>query len=331
MRTELNPIRFRRVQEPHQHRWSLILAGGDGKRLLPLTRMIAGDDRPKQFCTLVGDQTLLDRTEERVHMVVPARQTMVIVTEAHENFYAARFGDAHRAPLVVQPMNRGTAPAILYGLERLHQLDPQGVAAVFPSDHHIADERAFATDLETAFAAAESHPDCVLLLGIAPDSAEVGYGWIEPGAPLGDGQIDSIRHVRRFWEKPSQPLADELFDRGCLWNSFVMIGRVGKFLSLIERALPQLMRSFASIRSTYSSAREGAALRDLYSRIESINFSERVLSVFPGDLAVLRSANLGWSDLGEAHRVIAVLDSNGVKPEWTHAYAGQAAHCAVGV
>lgn len=331
MSTELNSIRYRGDQQSHRHRWSLILAGGDGKRLLPLTRMIAGDDRPKQFCTFVGGQTLLDQTEERVHMVVPARQTMVIVTEAHEDFYATRFGDSHRAPLIVQPMNRGTAPAILYGLERLHKMDSQGIAAVFPSDHHIADERAFAADLETAFAAAESHPDCVLLLGIAPDSAEVGYGWIEPGGPLGDCQIDSIRRVSRFWEKPSQPLADQLLERGCLWNSFVMIGRVGKFLSLIQRALPQLVCSFASIRSTYHSVRESAALRDLYSRLESIDFSERVLAAFPGDLAVLRSANLGWSDLGEASRVLAVLDRNGVKPEWTHAFAGQAAHCAAGV
>lgn len=321
MRTELNSIRSRRVQERHHHRWSLILAGGDGTRLLPLTRIIAGDDRPKQFCTLLGGQTLLDQTENRVRMIVPARQTLVIVTKAHEDFYGARSGDAHASPLVVQPMNRGTAPAIIYGMERLHEVDPQGVAAVFPSDHHIADERAFAADLETAFAAAEAHPDWVLLLGIAPNSPEAGYGWIEPGAPLDDGQIDSIRRVSCFWEKPSQLLAGELLKRGCLWNSFVMIGKVSKFLSLIQRTLPQLMRSFASIRPTYRTTGESSAVRDLYSRISPINFSERVLSACPDELAVLRSANLGWSDLGEASRVFAVLGRKGIKPELSRAYA----------
>jgi mannose-1-phosphate guanylyltransferase len=327
VRTEAYPVNSRAAYDRFRHRWGVILAGGDGKRLLSLTRMIAGDDRPKQFCTIVGGETLLDQTRSRVRRIVRTQQTLVVVTKAHEQFYRGMTHDTYGSQVLVQPANRGTAPAIAYSLERLNGLDPNGIVAIFPSDHHVADEAAFTSDLETAFAAAEARADRVLLLGVSPDYPEAEYGWVEPGAPLGGKLPDTIRGVSCFWEKPSPSLASALMKRGCLWNSFVMIGRVGTFLRLIQRALPKLMSSFEPIRSTYLTAREDAAVRELYSRIPSSGFSDRVLAAYPGDLAVLRGANLGWSDLGEPSRVLAVLDRKGIKPEWTYAYVGQDAHC----
>jgi mannose-1-phosphate guanylyltransferase len=183
---------------------------------------------------------------------------------------------------------------------------------MLPSDHHFADDTAFTADLETAFEAVETRPDRVMLLGITPEYPEVEYGWIEPGAPLGGGLPDAFCYVSRFWEKPSRPVALSLMNRGCLWNSFVMIGKVETFLALIRRALPKLMRAFESTILL----RDQAGLFEIYSSITSSNFSDEVLSTHPSDLAVLRSANPGWSDLGETSRVLSVLDRKGVKPEW---------------
>ena len=105
-------------------------------------------------------------------------------------------------------------------------------------------------------------------------------------------------------------------ERGCLWNSFVMVGRVQAFLNLLRHALPSLVEAFESIRSSFFTPSEPEALVDLYSDIGSTNFSQDVLSIQPNGLAVLRATGLGWSDLGEPGRVLSVRERKGVQTEW---------------
>jgi len=217
--------------------------------------------------------------------------------------------------LLIQPSNQGTAPAILYSLLRLREMDPKGVVAFFPSDHHFSDDEAFASHVDSAYAAAASRPDVVVLLGIPPETPEMEYGWIEPGIPLGAPVPDSVCSVSCFWEKPQGALASDLMDRGCLWNSFVMVGHVDAFLNLVRHALPRLLEAFESIRSSLFTAYERTALSELYSSIGATSFSQDVLSVQPNDLAVLRASGLGWTDLGEPYRVRSVLERRGVRME----------------
>src|SRR3972149_5398964 len=102
---------------------------------------------------------------------------------------------------------------------------PPPPVAIFPSDHYVSDDAAFMAHVAAAFEAALARPDLIILLGIRPDRPEVEYGWIEPAdrIPLeGPGQV---YRVRRFWEKPPLALAPTLLTSGCLWNSFLMVGR----------------------------------------------------------------------------------------------------------
>src|SRR6266540_2640641 len=105
-------------------RWAVILAGGDGTRLRSMTRAIAGDDRPKQFCPIVGGRTLLDQTRDRVALSVPSDKTLIVVTEKHKRFYQSLNAMAPKELLVEQPNNKGTAPAIVYALMRVAQNSP---------------------------------------------------------------------------------------------------------------------------------------------------------------------------------------------------------------
>ena len=141
------------------HRWGLILAGGEGVRLKPLTRFVSGDDRPKQFCRLVGGQTLLHQTRVRIAPSVDPDQTLFLLTQAHERFYNAELGDVPEDQRIVQPENRGTLPAILCGMLRIARADQEATVAVFPSDHHYAAEARFIAGVQTAWDILDAEPD----------------------------------------------------------------------------------------------------------------------------------------------------------------------------
>src|SRR5262245_50650554 len=135
----MNPCCIEHSNDAIGNEWAVILAGGDGTRLKNLTRHIAGDERPKQFCSVLGRATLLEETRNRTALALAPRRTLYVVNRAHEKYYAPILSAENDENLVVQPSNRGTAPAILYSLLRIAALDPDAVVAFFPSDHYISD------------------------------------------------------------------------------------------------------------------------------------------------------------------------------------------------
>lgn len=298
---------------PHRNgkdRWAVILAGGNGNRLKPLTRLLANDDeRPKQFCRILNDRTLLEETQRRTALLIPPSRTITVVTRAHHRYYEAFLADAAAELVLVQPENRGTAPAILCSLLRLASVEPDSSVAFFPSDHYFSDDHAFMSCVALAFDEVNFNPERVILLGVRPTSPEAGYGWIEPDGLVGGFQSQAIRGVRRFWEKPAVGLAQTLMSKGGLWNIFVMVGRAAAFLELIRRATPVLYKKLSALVQVPASgaAAQADLLTVLYSQLPSVDFSRSVLAVRPMNLAVLPLNDVGWTDLGEPKRILRIL------------------------
>lgn len=315
-------IRFLSRFDPSKaERHAVILAGGDGTRLRSLTKAITGDERPKQFCEIIDGASLLDKTRERVALSVAPENTHFSLTAHHSAYFERMLPTVSESQRTVQPINRGTAPAILYSLIKLAKQAPDAAVAFFPSDHYFADDNAFMDHVESAFLTVDINPASIVVLGIEPQNAETSYGWIEPARSLFGGLARSVSRVGRFWEKPDRQDAEHLFNSGCLWNSFVMIGRVRSFLEMFQRYLPELYQMFADVSDSIGTDREDNVVGSIYERINETNFSRMVLEKCSDELLVMRVGKVGWSDLGEPERVIDTLNSIGVKPTWLSALA----------
>ena len=304
-----------------RHRWGIILAGGDGTRLRPLTRMACGDNRPKQFCPLLGGKTLLAHTRRRIAKAIDPDRMLFVLTKKHEPFYKEALASIPRFQKIVQPHNRGTLPAILWSLLHLFHADEDALVAFFPSDHYFGNEAGFLFTIERAFDFAEKSPDSVILLGAEAERPETEYGWIEPGDAI-RGLGHEFAPVRRFWEKPPLETARTLLDQGCLWNTFVMIGSAGAFLDMIRRSVPALAETFETALKGSGLEFEEQQLQAVYdnlSPVEPSDFSRAVLAFSTERLLVASCGEVGWSDLGEPRRFIAALTENDAENPWAKA------------
>jgi mannose-1-phosphate guanylyltransferase len=293
---------------PEPNRWAVILAGGDGTRLRSVTRVLAGDDRPKQFCPFVGGETLLDRTWQRVSLLISEKNIIIAVTRQHRQFLGPEV--LASAPLLtIQPENRGTGPAVLYSLLAIHRRDPDAHIAVFPSSHHFTNETAFLTSVDSAFRAVGRRSRLVVVLGMLPDSPAVDYSWIKLGNPLPGLSDEPLFHISRFCERPTLRAAKQMFSGGWLWNSGVVISSVNALLRLFENAVPALCQSFWPTMGLLGTSSEEVALERVYREIPVVDFSENVLSTHPEALTVLPVWNSGWTDLAEETRAVALVAS----------------------
>ena len=296
------------------HRWAVILAGGEGVRLRHLTRFVSGDDMPKQFCRIWGGRTLLGHTRQRVARVVSSDRTAFVLLESHKRFIAADLADAPAWNKMVQPANRGTLAAVSFAIARLLALDAQAVAAIFPSDHFYAQEDSFTAGIDLALEAAERNPESVILVGAPASFAATDYGWIEAcSAPAGSYQ--GMLRVKNFWEKPSVRQARELYERGCVWNTFVMVGRAEAFQKMIQSAAPEFCQPFAR-QPTEGEASYETRLRTIFGRLPADDLSRRVLSRLPQHLGVFCLGNVGWSDLGDPQRLLEAMARVGAQEDW---------------
>lgn len=295
----------------------IILAGGNGTRLSSLARAITGHNVPKQFCPLIGEETLLEQTLRRVALLIPSHQIMTVLMREHESFYK-RLLDLSEPNLVIQPNNRGTAPAILYSLLRLIRLGHHGSVAIFPSDHYVSNDQRFMLHVEAAWKATLVSPERIVLLGVRAAGPETQYGWIEPAHPIDFDKVElaTVTPVRRFWEKPHPDLAMKLWQRGFLWNSFVVVATTTAFLDLFVRALPDLYIVLAPLLSVIGTSCEREAISDIYGKIAADDFSNAIQKETGERLYVLPINGVEWNDLGEPSRVLATLNQLGIHPKW---------------
>ncbi len=288
------------------HRWAVVLAGGEGRQLQPLTTLGCGTPVPKQFCSLSGGRTLFEDALRRAEDVVGGQRVFAVVTHDHQHWWSKLLVDQSMARVVDQPCSRGTGIALLYAALRIEAVDPQGQLVILPADHHVRDESGLRRGLRHALEQVRRDGQQVVLLGIKPDQADAHLSYILPRG-RGGGRLAP---VSRFVEWPDIASAADLVRNGGLWNTFIMTASVPGLIGLFERLHPAVVGELrGALRRAQSEADDlspGSSLTRCYSQLPTLDFSRDVLEG-QSCLKVLRMTNCGWSDLGTPQRLAETL------------------------
>jgi mannose-1-phosphate guanylyltransferase len=212
-------------------RHAVIMAGGSGTRLWPLSRRM----RPKQLLRLFEGASLLQLARHRLEGLFAPAQIWVITSASYRDLVAAELPDLPTENLIGEPVGRDTANAIGLAANLLAQRDPDATMAVFTADHLISPQEPFAVAIRAGLDAAEAYPDSLVSFGITPDSPFSGYGYVRRGEPV----APRVYRVAEFKEKPAREQAEHYVRSGqYLWNSGMFAWRVSTILAELQRHLP---------------------------------------------------------------------------------------------
>ena len=277
-------------------RYAIILAGGSGTRLWPMSRQ----EEPKQLIPLIGGKSLLQLAFERLEGLVEPKYRIVCAVESLRTMILERIKGLSDEQFFGEPTGRDTLAACAFSAAIISLRDPQARIAVLTADHIIEPVADFVRLVRRGYEIVERSPDLLLTFGVAPTHAATGYGYLELGGELEGG----ARLVKRFREKPDGGTAARYLEGGperYLWNSGMFIWNAGIFLSCVERYEPEVYRGVFRIAEAWNTENKKRVLEEAYPAFKKISV----------DYAVMEPASLGgfvrvaalpmpisWRDIG---------------------------------
>lgn len=286
------------------HTYAVIMAGGGGTRLWPLSRR----ETPKQALKLIGDKTLFQSTVDRLKGFFPPERIFVVTIAEQAEMLKAQTPELPEENFLLEPAPRGTASVVGFAATVLQHRDPEAVMALFPADHFIRNRDLFYHLLRTAVEVAEQ--DYLVTLGITPTFPATGYGYIQRGERLPDNFAYPIYKVARFKEKPQKEEAYEMSVRGGYsWNSGMFIWRTQTILSEIDRQMPELKSVLDEISAALASPELASVIQTLWLSLASQTIDFGIME-HAEKVAVLPAGGLDWSDVGSWDSLFDVILPN---------------------
>ena len=280
----------------NDHRYAVVVAGGSGTRLWPLSRK----SLPKQMQALMSDRTLIVETVDRLRGVVSDDHIFVSTTVNYSEAIRELLPEIPRENVIVEPEARGTAAAFALFTHALHQQDPEAIVFSLASDHAITEVDRFHDTMRACYGYIEQHRDHVALVGIKPTRPDTGLGYIKVRDQLSEGPV--AYSVEKFVEKPTHRVAAGYLESGdYFWNAAYYCFAAGTLLDAYDHADPRLVESARRYLQSGDPEDYRAAPRKVH-EIELIDSGAYPLVVVP--------ANFTWSDIGNwqtLHQVMAEL------------------------
>jgi len=282
---------------------AVIMAGGSGTRFWPESRA----HRPKQFLRLVGQQTMLRATVDRLGALVPPERVLVATTARLAERVKQEIPELSAGQILCEPLRRNTAPCIGLAAITLQRADAQATMAMMPADHLIQPPEEFCRALRLAEALVEEEPDRLITFGIRPTYPAETFGYIERGEPLktpaaGRGEDSShepapVYQVRCFREKPDAQTAREYLAAGRFyWNAGIFVWKAATILDCLRRFQPEIHRGLERIAAAFGQADFDRVLHEQFEAMPDISIDYAVME--KAEKVVVVEAPFEWDDVG---------------------------------
>jgi mannose-1-phosphate guanylyltransferase len=287
--------------------YAVIMAGGGGTRLWPLSRK----ESPKQMVNLIEDETLFQISVNRLKKLFSNDHIFVVTISDQAKELQKQAPEIPIENYLIEPFPKGTASVVGYAAAFLAQKNPDAVMAVLTADHFISNIDKFHSLLNSGYHAAQS--GYLVTLGIQPTYPAIGFGYIERGNEIGKFEGISAFSVKKFKEKPSLDQATQfIFNGDHDWNSGMFIWRVDEILKEFENQMPGLFLILKNLQSVFGKQNFKSRLLDEWGKINPNTIDYGIME-HAKNVAVLPAAELGWNDVGSWESLFEVkkADENG--------------------
>lgn len=287
-----------------EHYYAVIMAGGGGTRLWPLSR----NSRPKQMLKLEGDRTLFQVAVDRLVGLFPLERIYVVTSQDQAAVFQQHSPEIPPENYIIEPSGKDTAAAIGLAAMALHAKDPQAIMAVVTADHFIDNVGRFLHALRTAEEVAAK--GYLVTMGILPTFPSTGFGYIQQGDYLGTFEGIVVFEALSFKEKPDRETALKFVeDQDHSWNSGMFIWQAGQVLGEIERQMPKLDKVLKAAERALGTEDYPKVLRKAWKKLEKVSIDFGIMEG-ARNVAVIPAKGLGWNDVGSWNALFDVLKAD---------------------
>lgn len=283
---------------------ALIMAGGKGERFWPLST----DEKPKQFLKLLGEETMIQMTVNRLRDLIPIERIFVVTGERYTSLVIDQLSELPEKNIILEPIGKNTAPCIALSAFKIERQYENATIAVFPSDHLIRNEQEFRNVIAAADSFIEENQNSIVTLGMRPDRPETGYGYIKTDKTNCIVNGLKIKNVDMFVEKPNQEKAEEYLKQGkFLWNGGMFVWKAKNILRLTEIYLKNTYEVLEEITCSLEDEYENK-LKSKYDLVDSISIDRAIMENVKNIYVI--PSEFGWDDVGTWYSVERYRDKD---------------------